>query len=246
MKSKANTLQYHLMLLPCLLLLCVFSLYPLMGSVLAFKTFKGSKGIWGSPWAGFENFQLLFSAPKFYQILFNTVYLSVMKILFGLMVPLVFALLLNEVQKRWYRNVIQTTVFLPYFLSWVILAGIFKDIFSTSGLVNRLMGLAFGTQPVMFFADNRAFPSILIFSDTWKNYGFNVIIFLAALTSIDPTQYEAARIDGASRWKQLLYVTLPSLLPTIILLAALSMQNVLNAGFDQILNMYNPLVYQSA
>jgi putative aldouronate transport system permease protein len=245
MKNRSNAVNYHLMLLPAVALLCVFSLYPLLGSVLAFKEFKGSKGIWGSPWVGFANFQQLFGMPNFFRILFNTVYIAVMKIILNLFVPLVFALMINEVGTSWYRKTVQTIVYLPYFLSWVILAGIFKDIFSTSGLVNKALAALFGTQPIMFFADNTVFPAIVVLSDTWKNYGFNAVIFLAALTSIDATLYEAAKIDGASRWKQLLHITLPGLTPTIILLSALSLQNILNAGFEQILNLYNPLVHQS-
>jgi putative aldouronate transport system permease protein len=234
------------MLLPAVILLCIFSLYPLLGSVLAFKEFKGSKGIWGSQWVGFDNFLQLFSSPNFYRILFNTVYISLLKIIMGLFVPLVFALMINEVRKSWYRKTVQTIVYLPYFLSWVILAGIFKDIFSTAGLFNKMIGMVLGIKPVMFFANVTAFPIIIVVTDTWKNYGFNAVIFLAALTSIDAVLYEAARIDGASRWKQLMHITLPSLVPTIILLSALSVQNILSAGFEQILNLYNPLVYQTS
>jgi putative aldouronate transport system permease protein len=240
-----GTASYHLMLLPAVLFLCVFSLYPLLGSVLAFKQYMPSKGIWGSPWAGLENFEIVFSSPTFYRIIRNTLFISIMKILLDLIIPLVFALALNEERRMWFRRIVQTAAYLPYFLSWVILAGVFKDILSTTGLVNKLLGLAFRTQPVMFFASVRAFPYIVVLTDTWKNYGFNAIIYLAALASIDMGLYEAAMIDGASRWKQLLAVTLPGLAATITLLAALSLQNVLNAGFEQILNLYNPLVYES-
>jgi putative aldouronate transport system permease protein len=240
-----HTKSYHLMLLPVVAFLCVFSLYPLLGSVLAFKSYQASKGIWGSPWAGMENFAVVFSSPHFYRILRNTVVISLMKICLNLLVPLVFALMLNEVRLSWFRRGVQTITYLPYFLSWVILAGVFKDILSSAGLINKVLGQLFGTQPFMFFASVPAFPFIVVLTDSWKDFGFNAILYLAALSSIDIGLYEAAKIDGASRWQQLLNVTVPGLTATIVLLAALSLQNVLNAGFEQILNLYNPLVYQS-
>jgi putative aldouronate transport system permease protein len=245
MRVRHRTASYHLMLLPTVLFLSIFSLYPLLGSVLAFKTFQASKGIWGSPWAGLENFTIVFQSPHFYRILRNTVVISLGKILLNMVVPLAFALMLNEVRSSAFRRGVQTITYLPYFLSWVILAGVFKDIFSTTGLVNKLLHQLFGTEPFMFFASVTAFPFIIILTDTWKDFGFNAILYLAALSTIDVGLYEAAKIDGATRWQQLLHVTLPGLAATIILLAALSLQNVLNAGFEQILNLYNPLVYAS-
>ncbi len=245
MRVRHHTASYHLMLAPTVILLSVFTLYPLLGSVLAFKTYMGSKGIWGSPWAGLDNFAIVFQSPTFYRILRNTVVISLGKIALNLMVPLAFALLLNEVRSAAFRRGVQTVTYLPYFLSWVILAGVFKDIFSTTGVVNKVLHQLFGMEPFMFFASVPAFPFIIILTDTWKDFGFNAILYLAALSAIDMGLYEAARIDGATRWQQLLHVTLPGITPTIILLAALSLQNVLNAGFEQILNLYNPLVYAS-
>jgi len=245
MRVRHSTVGYHLMLLPAVALLCVFSLYPLLGSILAFKTYQASKGILGSPWAGLSNFAVVFQSPHFYRILRNTLVISLGKIVLNLLVPLVFALVLNEVRASWFRRGVQTITYLPYFLSWVILAGVFKDILSTTGLVNKVLAQLFHTPPVMFFASVTAFPFIVVLTDTWKDFGFNAILYLAALSAIDLGLYEAARIDGATRWQQLLNVTLPGISATIILLAALSLQNVLNAGFEQILNLYNPLVYQS-
>jgi putative aldouronate transport system permease protein len=245
LRVRHRTFSYHVMLFPVVAFLCVFSLYPLAGSVLAFKTYQASKGIWGSPWAGLDNFTIVFSTPHFYAILRNTIVISLAKILLNLVVPLAFALLLNEVRLSGFKRGVQTITYLPYFLSWVILAGVFKDLFSTTGMVNKLLEALFGVQPVMFFASVTAFPIIVVLTDTWKDFGFNAILYLAALAAIDPGLYEAARIDGASRWKQLLHVTLPGITATIVLLAALSLQNVLNAGFEQILNLYNPLVYDT-
>jgi putative aldouronate transport system permease protein len=242
---KHRTFSYHVMLFPAVVFLCVFSLYPLAGSVLAFKSYQASKGIWGSPWVGLDNFTIVFTTPHFYRILRNTIFISVMKMALGLVVPLSFALLLNEARVSWFKRSVQTITYLPYFLSWVILAGVFKDIFSTTGMVNKILGLLFNTEPVMFFASVPAFPYIIVLTDTWKDFGFNAILYLSALAAIDIGLYEAARMDGASRWKQLRHVTLPGLSATVVLLAALSLQNVLNAGFEQILNLYNPLVYES-
>lgn len=246
LRVRHSTTSYHLMLLPTVLFLSVFSLYPLLGSILAFKTYQASKGILGSPWAGLENFAIVFQSPHFYRILRNTLVISLGKIGLNLLVPLVFALMLNEVRASWFRRGVQTITYLPYFLSWVILAGVFKDILSTTGLVNKVLMRLFHTEPVMFFASVTAFPFIVILTDTWKDFGFNAILYLAALSTIDLGLYEAAKIDGATRWQQLLHVTLPGISATIILLAALSLQNVLNAGFDQIFNLYNPLVYTTA
>ncbi len=245
LRVRHSTRTYHLMLLPTVLLLSIFSLYPLLGSILAFKSYLPSRGILGSPWAGLANFTIVFQSPNFYLILRNTLVISIGKIALNLVVPLVFALMLNEVRASWYRRTVQTITYLPYFLSWVILAGVFKDILSTTGLVNKLLVRLFSIEPVMFFANVTAFPFIVILTDSWKDFGFNAILYLAALSAIDMGLYEAARIDGANRWQQLLNVTLPGISATIILLAALSLQNVLNAGFEQILNLYNPLVYQT-
>jgi putative aldouronate transport system permease protein len=188
---------------------------------------------------------ILVNIPSIDRILFNTVFIAVMKIIASLIVPLAFALLLNEVRRLWFKRVVQTVVYLPYFLSWVILAGIFRDIFAMDGVVNRLLGLLTGMEPIMFLGSNKWFPALMVGIETWKNFGFNAIVYLAALTNINPNLYEACSIDGGNRWKQLLHITLPGLQATIILLATLSLQSILNAGFEQILNFYNPLVYES-
>lgn len=245
MRTK-NNIHYNLMLLPAVVFLVIFSIYPLAGSVLAFKELSPKLGIWGSPWVGMKYFNLLFQIPDFWRIITNTVSIALMKMVAHLIVPLVFALLLNEVRVRWFKRSAQTIVYLPYFLSWVILAGIFKDIFAGDGMVNKLLMQAFGiAEPIMFFGDDKWFPGLMVATDVWKNFGFNAIVYLAALTNINPTLYEAAEVDGASRWKQLLNITLPGIAVTVVLLATLSLQSVLNAGFEQILNFYSPLVYKT-
>jgi putative aldouronate transport system permease protein len=232
------------MLIPGFTLLIMFSIVPMLGIVIAFQHYIPTKGLWGSPWIGLDNFKYMFQLPDSRQIFFNTVFIAVMKIIMSLIVPLIFALMLNEVRTVFIKRSIQTIVYLPHFLSWVILGSIVSDILAPNGLVNHFLQM-FGHQQIVFLGSNGWFPWIVIFSDTWKEFGFNTIVFLAALTGINPTLYEVSQIDGANRWKQTVYVTLPGLIPTIVLLATLSLGNVLNAGFDQVFNLYNPLVYKS-
>lgn len=244
MNIKSYYKHYHLMLLPGILFLIVFHLVPMFGIVIAFQHFKIGLGIWNSPWIGLENFEYMFQIKDSGQIFYNTVFISVGKIIAHLIVPLIFAILLNEVRFIAFKRWVQTIVYLPHFLSWVILAGVVIDMLSLNGIVNQIMK-AFGYEPVMFLASNQWFPAIIVSSDIWKEFGFAAIIYLAALAGINPALYEAAEMDGASRFQRLIYITLPSLLPTVVLLATLSIGNILNAGFDQIFNLYNPLVYES-
>lgn len=234
----------HLMLLPGMAILFVFAILPMLGAVIAFQDFNPALGVTRSPWSGWANFTFMFQIPDSKQVFTNTLVIACMKIISGLVVPLLFALLLNEMRLAWFKKSVQTIVYLPHFLSWVILSGIVLDLLSYDGIINHILG-TFGLNPIMFMSSNHWFRWILVFTDTWKEFGFNTIIYLAALTGINPSLYEAAAIDGAARMKQIRHVTLPTLLPTIILLATLAIGNVLNAGFDQIFNLYNPLVYES-
>lgn len=244
MRNKGYEAQYHLMLLPGIVLLILFSVVPMFGIVIAFQDFKLGRGVWHSDWLGMENFTYLFELPESRQIFRNTVVIAVSKIVANLTVPLLFALLLNELRllalKRW----VQTIVYLPHFLSWVILSNILIDMLRLDGIVNSAIRL-FGFEPIMFLASNRWFTPLVVFSDVWKDFGFNAIIYLAALTGIHPTLHEAAAIDGAGKLKRLRHVTLPGITPTVVLLATLGIGNVLNAGFDQIFNLYNPMVYET-
>ncbi len=236
--------HYHLMLLPGMVLLILFHLVPMFGVMIAFQDFNIGRGLWNSPWIGLENFEYLFQIRDSRTIFYNTIFISMGKIIAGLIVPVTFAVLLNELRLALFKRWVQTIVYLPHFLSWVILAGVMIDMLSTDGIVNHAIA-AFGGERIMFLASNEWFPWIIIGSDTWKDFGFAAIVYLAALAGIDPTLYEAADIDGATRFQKIRYVTLPNLVPTIILLATLSIGNILNAGFDQIFNLYNPLVYPS-
>lgn len=237
--------MFHLMLLPAVVLVLIYSYYPMFGIIIAFKKFSGFQGFFGSPWVGLDNFKYVFMMPEFPLVLRNTLVIATLKIVGNLAVPIVIALLLNEVRISFLKRGVQTLIYLPHFLSWVILAGILKGILSPSnGIVNQLLGL-FGVEPIFFLGDNQWFPFTIIVSDIWKEFGFNTIIYLAAITSINPSLYEAAVVDGASRWKQTVHITLPGMFPIIILLATLSLGNVLNAGFDQIFNLYSPVTYET-
>jgi len=230
------------MILPGIVLLILFSIVPMFGVVMAFQNFMPARGIMNSPWVGLANFRYLFVLNESIQSIVNTVIIAVSKIIAGLVFPLIFALALNTVRTKLLKRLSQTTVYLPFFLSWVILATVFTNILDLKGPINHLIE-ALGGERIYFLINNAWFRPILIITDTWKNLGYNTVIFIAAIVSIDPTLYEAAEVDGASKFKQLLHITLPGIKTTIILLATLSLGNVLNAGFDQVFNLYNPLVY---
>lgn len=244
MRIKSFDKHFYLMLLPGYLWLIVFSIVPMFGIVIAFQHFNPGKGIFHSEWAGLEHFRYMFVLKDTREVFFNTLIIAVLKILAHLFVPLVFALMLNELRKIAVKRWIQTIVYLPHFLSWVILGGIILDLFSYNGPVNQL-GAMLGFKPVLFFAQAELFPWLVVGSDVWKEFGFNTIIYLAALTGINPALYEASGMDGAGRWRSLWHITLPGIRTTAVLLAVLSLGNVLNAGFDQIFNLYNPLVYST-
>ncbi|GAE29377.1 ABC transporter permease [Alkalihalobacillus hemicellulosilyticus] len=244
MRNKSFAKDYYIMLLPGIVWIVFFSIVPMFGIFIAFQNYNPVQGVLGSEFVGLDVFRYMFQLNDTMRIFFNTIYIAVMKIIGNLIVPLVFALMLNEVRYMGLKRTIQTIVYLPHFLSWVILGGVLLDIFAFAGPVNQLLGL-FGQEPILFFGRADLFPYLVVGSDVWKEFGFNTIIYLAALTGINPALYEAAGIDGASRWRKLWHVTLPGIRTTAVLLAVLSLGNVLNAGFDQIFNLYNPLVYST-
>lgn len=242
-KSKKQT-YYHIMLLPGMLFLLVFNFVPMIGTVMAFQNFVPAKGIFKSDWVGLDNFKFLFGLRDSRQIFINTIVISFGKILLGILVPVVFSLLLNEIRHLRMKKTVQTVVYLPHFLSWVVFASIVQMLFSYDGPINQVVALL-GKEPIMFLGSNFWFRKIMIFTDSWKEFGYGSIIYLAALTGIDPGLYEAAAIDGANRWKRLLHVTLPGIMPIILIMLTMALPNILNAGFDQIYNLYNPLVYET-
>jgi putative aldouronate transport system permease protein len=235
----------YFMLLPALIIVFIYNYIPMGGMVIAFENYFPAMGILRSQWVGFDNFVFLATMKEFGRALRNTVLIAVCKIILGIFVPVVFALLLNEVRKKAFQRVIQTFIYLPHFISWILLAGILRDLLSPStGIINRVIEVLGGTA-VYFLGDNAVFPGVIIFSDIWKEFGYGTVIYLASLTGIDPTLYEVARVDGAGRWQQLIHITLPGIAPMIVLMTTLSMGQILNAGFDQVFNLYAPVVYES-
>lgn len=239
-------LPLHVMILPGLILIVLFSYIPMAGITIAFQRFIPAKGLFGDQqWVGWDNFEYVMSLPNFTQVLWNTLFISSFKLILGLIVPIVFAVLLNELKNNMIKRSVQTAIYLPYFLSWVVLGGILIDILSPSGgIVNGFLGLL-GIPKIFFLGDNEWFPFTLIASDVWKNFGYGTIVYLAAITGIDPGLYEAATIDGANRWRKIWHITIPGMRMVIVLLSVLSLGQLLNAGFDQVFNLYSPQVYES-
>ena len=235
--------QYHLMLLPGVLLVLIFSYIPLYGVIIAFQNYNPGMGF-SSPWVGLKIFQYLFSQPAFLRTIWNTFYIAFFKLIGGIVVPVVFALLLNELISNKLKRIFQTLIYIPNFLSWVIMAGVMMDLLAKNGAFNELL-TAIGFPVINFLGSPKVFPWTMIISDIWKGFGFGTVVYLAALTSIDPGLYESALLDGATRWQQIRYITIPLLMPTIILMTVLALGSVLNAGFDQIFNLYSPIVYET-
>lgn len=244
MKNLKDQKYYHAMLVPGMLFLFVFSIIPMFGIVIAFQDFKPAKGIFESTWVGLKWFRYMFMLPDTKEIFTNTLVIAAGKIILGLVVPVVFAVLLSEVPGRKFRKFVQTVTYLPHFLSWVILAGILTNMFSFEGIFNKIVEL-FGGKPELFLASNEWFRKILILSDTWKGFGYSSIVFLAAIMNIDQQLYEAAAMDGATRFQRVIHITLPGMKPIILLMLTLSLGNVLSANFDQVFNLYSPAVYRT-
>lgn len=234
----------YVMLLPSLVALAVFSFYPMWGLSLAFLEYNPFQGLAGSRFVGWENFETLLRSRSTAEILRNTVFIAVGKIVIGQLANVTFAIMLNEVRQRLFKRFVQTLTTLPHFLSWVVVGGMLITILASKGIVNQAITAITG-RPILFLGDATIFPWTLIFSHVWKEFGFGSIIYLAALTAINPEIYEAAAVDGANRWQRIRHVTLPGLAPTIILMGCLALGNVLNAGFEQVLVLYNPLVYST-
>jgi putative aldouronate transport system permease protein len=237
-----KTWPLHLFLLPSVLLLIVYNYIPMAGFLIGFQDFKPWLGIWGSPFVGLKHFEFMFNDPQAIQVIWNTLFIAVFKIVVGAVVPFVFSLLLNEVRVMLFKRTIQSLIYLPHFLNWVILGGILTDLLATNGLINQMLE-ALNLNRIFFLGSGDWFRFTLVTSDVWKEFGFGTIIYLAAMTGINPSLYEAADIDGANNFKKAIHVTIPSVIPIAIVITTLSLGNVLNAGFDQVYNMYNPLVY---
>lgn len=244
MSSKKVQLSYTIMLLPGFVWIFLFSIVPMFGVIMAFQDFSPNRGFFRSDWVGLENFEYLMRLSEAKKVLVNTLIIAGGKLILNLLIPITFAILLNECRNLKYKKLVQTIVYLPHFISWVILANIISNIFGYDGVVNALFGL-FGAEPQVLLGNPELFRGILIGTDVWKEFGYGAVIYLAALTGIDPNLYEAAAIDGAGRWQLMRHITLPSLAPTIVLMCTLSLGNILNGGFDQVFNLYNASVYST-
>ena len=255
MKSnKSGFIQYflsnkalYLFILPGLIYLIIFHYVPMYGVIIAFKDFSITKGINGSPWVGGENFKYLFESKQFLTVFKNSIVFSMLRLAAGFPAPIILALLLNEVKNMRFKRTVQTVSYIPHFISWVVVCGMVKNIVSPTaeGIVNAAIK-ALGGQPIQFLISTFWFRPIIIISEIWKEVGWGAIIYLAALSGIDPTLYEAAIVDGASRWQRMVHVTLPGITSTIIVLLILRMGRILDNGFEQIFLLYSPMVYEVA
>ena len=241
--GRQNMWQYFVMLIPGVILTFIFSYIPLYGVIIAFEDYNVGLGF-RSPWVGLQNFRYLFSQPTFTRTIWNTLYIAVWKLALGIIVPVTIAVLLNEMRSNRLKRFYQTLIYIPNFLSWIIMAGVLLDILSSGGAINLIL-TKLGFQPVDFLGSAKVFPWTMIVSDVWKGFGYGTIVYLAALTGIDPTLYESAIVDGATRWQQIKSITIPLLMPTIVLMTVLALGSVLNAGFDQIYNLYSPAVWET-
>lgn len=230
-----------LIALPGILHMLLFKYIPMSGNVMAFQNYSLFLGIKGSPWIGFENFAYMFQYKEFYQILRNTLVYAFYGIVLGFPAPLILALLTNEMRRMWMKRPVQTVLYLPHFLSWVIVGGMFINLLSLDGVLNKTLMLL-GLDPVYFLTDPRYFVQIVVAVGIWKEVGWGTIIYLAALSGINPQLYEAAVVDGAGRWRCMWNITLPSLVPTIVVLFLLRVGQFLDSNVEQVLIFLNPLV----
>ncbi len=241
-----NNFDLYLLLLIPLIYLIIFKYIPMGGLVIAFQDYNIFEGITNSEWVGLANFSKLISYDEFWNVLKNTLIISIYKLVLLFPIPIIVAIFLNEVKFSILKRSIQTIIYFPHFLSWIVISGIFFNLLSTSGgLVNNLLG-CLGIEPVPFLYDNRFFRGVLVAAQGWKGTGWNAIVYIAGIAGISIELYEAAAIDGAGRVKQMIHITLPSLKPTIVMLFILNLGHILDAGTEQILAMYNPLVYESS
>jgi putative aldouronate transport system permease protein len=235
------------MLAPALVWLLIFQYVPMFGVVMAFQDFNPLWGFLKSPWVGLDNFRLLFMLPDLKELIRNTIVIAVGKIFFGRLAALTFAILFNELRERWrlFRRAVQTFVYIPHFISWIIIGGIMMDILGSGGIVSQgIRTLGFERAPG-FLSEPKVFPWTLIFSHVWKDFGWGAIVYLAAIVGIGQETYEAAAVDGASRWQKIWFITIPGLMPMVMLTVILSIGGILNAGLDQVLFLYNPAVYST-
>ena len=230
-----------LMVIPGLLYFLLFKYIPMAGNIIAFQNYDIFKGVFQSHWVGFDHFVKMFSYADFYEILGNTLKISFYSIIFGFPAPLILALFVNEIKRSNIKRSVQTMLYLPHFLSWVIVGGIVTNVLSTGGFVNDILRIL-NTKPIDFITMPKYFVGVVVIAGIWKEVGWGMIIYLAALADINPSLYEASIVDGAGRWKQMWYITLPSIFPAIVVLFLLRIGTVLDANVEQMLIFLNPLV----
>jgi putative aldouronate transport system permease protein len=245
-KAIVRDRYFLLLLLPTALYFLIFKYLPMFGIVISFKQYNVFQGIWASPWVGLKYYKMFFDNPDSWELMRNTLLLGFYKLIFGFPAPIILALLLNEVKQAFFKKFVQTVSYLPHFISTVVIAGMITMFLSpTSGLVNEILH-SLGIGRINFLQEAEWFRTIYVVSDIWEGIGWGSIIYLAALTTIDPSLYEAADIDGASRWKQTLHITLPGIAPAISILLILNVGRVLEIGFEKVFLLYNPATYETA
>lgn len=258
LKQMKETFRYirlhpslYLMLLPGLVLLALFEFLPYYGIIMAFKDYdifaadNPLAAIAASEWVGFAQFKKLFGSSDFVRVLKNTLEINGLRILILFPIPIVVAILLREMRCKKFASFTQTVIYIPYFFSWAIISGVFKSLLGSYGIVNTVI-TRFGGDRIGFFTESGVFRGVLLFTDGWKSVGYSVLLFMASLVAISPELYETAQIDGASKWQEIRYITIPSILPTVVMVLILRVGNILTKGFEQILVLYNPSVYDSA
>ncbi|NQX60866.1 ABC transporter permease [Paenibacillus qinlingensis] len=235
----------YVMAIPVIAYYLIFHYGPMYGLQIAFKDFSPAKGILGSPWVGFKHFESFFNGIYFWRLIKNTILINLYDLLFGFPAAIVLALLLNEIRHSVFKRVVQSISYLPHFISIVVVAGMMIDFLSRNGLINQILG-SFGIESIDFLQKEGWFRFLFVSSGIWQGIGWGSIVYLAAMSTIDPTLYEAARMDGANRWKQTLHITIPGIMPTIVILFILQMGNMLTVGSEKVLLLYNPLTYGTA
>lgn len=236
----------YLMILPVLAFYFVFHYAPMYGVIIAFKDFQPVKGISGSEWVGFKYFTEFFQSFYFWRVLKNTVVISVSNLLVSFPAPIILALLINELKNKYFKSIVQSVSYMPHFISLVVVCGMIKDFTSDAGVISYLLAGLFGGEAKTLLNEAKNFVAIYNISDIWQSVGWGTIIYLAALTGIDQEQYEAAQVDGANKWRQTLNITIPGMMPTIVIMLVLRMGSMLSVGFEKIILLYNPAIYQAA
>lgn len=245
-KDIVNNKWLYAMMIPVIAYYVIFHYLPMYGTIIAFQNYSPIRGIMDSPWVGLHHFESFFNSYYFWRILKNTVLISFFTLLFEFPAPVLLALLVNELRSGKYKRIVQTVSYMPYFISTVVICGLIHDFSSSNGLINAAYTYLFGGDSQSLLQRSELFRPIYVLSEIWQRVGWESIIYIAALSTINPAQYEAATIDGAGRWKQMIHITLPGLMPTIVIMFILRVGNLLNVGYEKIILLYNPLTYETA